>query len=184
MSMKTYLALLRGINVGGNNIIKMAALRACFEELGFERVSSYIQSGNVIFAAAEKDLTRLTETIEAALSKAFSYTACVVVVPHADLRKAVEDAPEGFGEEPKKYRYDVLFLKAPLLGKTAIEDVPVKEGVDTATAGKRVLYFSRLISKATQSRLSKLVSLPIYKQLTIRNWNTTTKLLALMDAAT
>lgn len=62
-----------------------------------------------------------------------------------------------------------------------MKDVGVKEGVDTAHAGKTVLYFSRLISKAAQSHLSRIVGFPVYQFMTIRNWNTTTKLLALME---
>ena len=61
--MTTYVALLRGINVGGKNLIRMPALKACFEENGFEDVSTYIQSGNVLFATAEKGSKALTERI-------------------------------------------------------------------------------------------------------------------------
>ena len=60
--------------------------------------------------------------------------------------------------------------------------MPAKPGVDQAHPGPGVLYFSRLIAKATSSRLGKVVALPIYKSMTIRNWNTTTKLLQLLDA--
>lgn len=61
-----------------------------------------------------------------------------------------------------------------------MKSVRVKAGVDEAHAGKGVLYFSHLISKASQSQLSRLVSMPVYQSMTIRNWNTTTKLLELM----
>jgi uncharacterized protein (DUF1697 family) len=64
-----HLVLLRGINVGGKNIIKMADLRACFEGMGFATISTYIQSGNVLFRSAEKDKARLTKKIEAGLSE-------------------------------------------------------------------------------------------------------------------
>jgi uncharacterized protein (DUF1697 family) len=57
--MNKYLALLRGINVGGNNIIKMVDLKACFEKMGFLDVSTYIQSGNVLFSSPETSLTKL-----------------------------------------------------------------------------------------------------------------------------
>jgi len=77
-----YLSLLRGINVGGKNIIKMTALKGCFEGIGFTDVVTYIQSGNVLFVAPEKDQTRLTADIEAALSETFSYKSRVVVVSH------------------------------------------------------------------------------------------------------
>jgi uncharacterized protein (DUF1697 family) len=60
--------------------------------------------------------------------------------------------------------------------------VSIKEGVDQAFAGNGVLYFSRLISKATQSRLARIIGTPVYQSMTIRNWNTTTKLLNMIEA--
>lgn len=176
-----YLALLRGINVGGNNIIKMADLKACFEDMGFTEVVTFIQSGNILFRSAEKDKTKLTRKIEQGLSKRFSYKSRLVVVTYKELKQAVEGAPKGFGKESDKYRYDVIFLKAPLSPPEAMKNVSIKEGVDSAYAGKSVLYFSRLISKASQSYLTKTIKLPVYQNMTIRNWNTTTKLLALME---
>jgi uncharacterized protein (DUF1697 family) len=178
---KKYLALLRGINVGGNNIIKMVALKGCFEGLGFSDVTTFIQSGNVIFSSEEKDVVVLCGKIEKALSDEFGYKACVVLMTDKALKDAVKLAPKGFGQESTVYRYDVVFLKQPLTARRAIKDVPLKEGVDTVHAGKNVLYFSRRISQAAQSKLSKMIRLPIYKSMTIRNWNTTTRLLHLME---
>jgi uncharacterized protein (DUF1697 family) len=57
----------------------------------------------------------------------------------------------------------------------------VKPGVDRVVAGAGVLYCSRLVAKASQSRMSRITALPIYKRMTIRNWNTTTRLLELME---
>lgn len=176
-----YVALLRGINVGGKNIIKMVKLKACFEDLGFKRVTTYIQSGNVLFEAPKQDLKKLTLKIERALFKTFDYAALAVVITQNDLQQAIKQAPKGFGQKPDAYRYDVMFLKDPIRGKDVIEDIPVNKAVDSVSAGTSALYYSRLISKATQSRLSKVVAMPVYQQMTIRNWNTTTKLLALMD---
>jgi len=176
-----YLALLRGINVGGNNIIKMADLKACFENMGFTDVLTYIQSGNILFRSAEKDKTKLTQKIEQVLSERFSYKSRLVVVAHKELKKVVVGAPKGFGKELDKYRYDVIFLKEPLTPGEAMKNVSIKEGIDSAYAGASVLYFSRLISKASQSHLTKIIKLPVYQNMTIRNWNTTTKLLALME---
>ncbi len=181
MAETQYLALLRGINVGGNNIIKMADLKTCFEELGLADVATYIQSGNVIFKSAEKDKAKLTKRIEAGLSERFGYEARVAVISHRQLKQAVDDAPRGFGKQPDKFRYDVIFLKEPLTPKEAMKSVSVKEGVDAAHAGKDVLYFSRLISKASSSHLTKIIGMPVYQSMTIRNWNTTTKLLAMME---
>ena len=181
MEYQHYLTLLRGINVGGNNIIKMAALKACFEGMGFKEVATYIQSGNVLFATAEKNAGKLTEKIEKALSKQFNYKSRVVVVMHDQLKEAVKGAPKGFGSDSIKYRYDVIFLKEPFTAREAIKQVTITEGVDRAYAGKDVLYFSRLTSRAAQSNLPRIVQKPVYQSMTIRNWNTTTKLLALMD---
>lgn len=176
-----YLALLRGINVGGKNIIKMADLKACFEAMGFSNVVTYIQSGNVLFQSAEKDKTMLTNQIEKGISKKFNYLARLVTITHKELKEIAHDAPRGFGKDPETYRYDVIFLKEPLTPKEAIKSVSTKEGIDTAHAGKQALYFSRLISKASQSRLPRIAGQPVYQNMTIRNWNTTTKLLALME---
>lgn len=176
-----YLALLRGINVGGNNIIKMVALKACFEEMGLKDVSTYIQSGNVLFTSEEKNITKLTSIIEKELTKKFNYKSRIVLLTYKMLQEVIGEAPAKFGQQPDKYRYDVIFIKPPLTAKEIFQDVPIKEGVDEGYYGKHVLYFSRLISRATQSRLSKIVLLPIYQNMTIRNWNTTTKLLSGME---
>lgn len=181
MKIIQYLVLLRGINVGGKNIIKMVDLKASFEEMGFSNVVTYIQSGNVLVQSEEKDMVVLTTRIEQGLSKRFNFAAKVVVISQKELAAIVKSAPEGFGKEEKKYRYDVIFLKEPLTPKEAMKSVRVREGVDTAHAGKQALYFSRLISRAAQSYLTKIIGMPVYQNMTIRNWNTTTKLLALME---
>jgi uncharacterized protein (DUF1697 family) len=180
-SMTTYVALLRGINVGGKNLIKMPALKAAFETEGFDDVATYIQSGNVLFAAPEAKPAVLTDRIEAMLAEAFDYVPTVVVRSRKQMRRIVEGAPGGFGGRPAEYRYDVIFLKEPLTAKKAMAEVPTNPAVDTAHAGTGVLYFSRLIAKATASRLNKIVASPIYPSVTIRNWNTTSKLLSLME---
>jgi len=183
MANTQYLALLRGINVGGSNIIKMIDLKACFEANKLENVATYIQSGNVLFETAETDAVKLAGKLEKALAKTFSpYKAQIVLCSHAKLRQIVRKAPKGFGSQSQKYRYDVIFLKKPLTASAAMKDVTVKPGVDEAFAGPDVLYFSRLSARASQSYLSRIIALPIYKAMTIRNWNTTSKLLALMDA--
>ena len=181
MDLIQYLALLRGINVGGNNIIKMTDLKSCFENMGFTDVSTYIQSGNVLFKSDQSNKTRLTNKIEQMLSARFNYSSCIVVVNEAQLKITVEEAPEGFGKEPDKYRYDVLFVKEPLSPGEIMKNLRIRDEVDRSFAGESVLYFSRLISRASQSYLTKIITLPEYKSITIRNWNTTSRLLSLME---
>jgi uncharacterized protein (DUF1697 family) len=140
--MQTHVALLRGINVGGNNIIKMTDLKACFESMKLENVRTYIQSGNVLFSSSEESQEQLAETIEKKLEKQFKIPLRVVLVSEKALRKAIEKAPKGFGKHPEKYRYDVIFLRASMTAKEAMQSITTKEGVDEATAGNDVLYFS------------------------------------------
>jgi uncharacterized protein (DUF1697 family) len=175
-----YLALLRGINVGGKNLIRMADLQACFECLGLDAVTTYIQSGNVLFSSGEPGAA-LAPRIEAAVASTFGCPASVFLRTRKQMQAIVGRAPDGFGTDPSRYRYDVIFLKPPVTAAAAMKSVLTKPEVDQAHAGSGVLYFSRLISRASQSQLSRLVSLPIYQSMTIRNWNTTTALRRLMD---
>ena len=179
--MTVYVALLRGINVGGSNLIRMADLKACFEAQGFHDAATYIQSGNVVFSTGGAAHDALTRKIEQALSKTFAYESRVVVRSLAEMRAIVRRAPKGFGAQPDTYRYDVIFLKQPLTADEAMKSVTAKPGVDRASAGEGVLYFSRLTSRATQSHLTRIIGTPAYKSMTIRNWNTTAKLLELME---
>jgi uncharacterized protein (DUF1697 family) len=177
--MARYVALLRGINVGGKNLLGMPALKAFFEAQGHADVATYIQSGNVLFTSPERSSALVTR-LEAELSRAFGYPATVVLRSREQLRRILDEAPAGFGARPALYRYDVVFLKEPLSAREALALVPTRPGVDQAFAGRGVLYLSRLIAKASQSRMSRIVSLPIYQRVTIRNWNTTTRLAALL----
>jgi uncharacterized protein (DUF1697 family) len=182
MALTRYVALLRGINVGGKNLIRMPLLKACFEDATFENVATYIQSGNVLFDAPKTKSDVLTRAVEKALSTTFSLDISVVLRSRQQMARIVANAPNGFGKDPDRYRYDVIFLKEPLTAAKAMKEVSTKDGVDTAAAGSGVIYFSRLTSKATSSHINRIVGKPVYKQMTIRNWNTTTKLLALLEA--
>ena len=182
MTMGRHVALLRGINVGGSNIIKMVDLRASFEAMGFTEVATYIQSGNVVFSVKPAAKAKLATAIEQMLSDAFGYDSRVVLVSSKELQLVVAQAPAGFGQQPDRYRYDVLFVREPSTTREALQQLTTRPGVDEAHAGKHALYFRRLISKAAQSHLTKLIQLPVYKSITIRNWNTTTKLLAMVSS--
>lgn len=182
MAAKQYVALLRGINVGGRNKVAMADLRAAFEEHGFGAVRTYIQSGNVLFetpAAAGS----LEDEVEGLLERRFGVPLVVVVRSHTQLRKVVVEAPPGFGRQPDTYHSDAIFLKAPLTAEQAMSVVARRDGVDEAWPGRGVLYFARLSAERTRSRMSSIVGTPEYQRMTIRSWTTTTKLLALLDAA-
>ena len=182
--MKTYVILLRGINVGGNNAVPMAALKRCLEELGLEDVSTYIASGNVI-ARSTKTAAQVKTMIERTLPKKFKLSdgaGTVHVLTHAQLKAAVKDKPKRFGDEPAKYHSDAIFLMGVPTVK-AMEVFSPREGVDVIWPGKNMVYSQRLSAERTKSRLNKIMSSPLYKSMTIRNWNTVTKLLALLEKA-
>lgn len=179
--MTQYVALLRGINVGGNNIIKMADLKTCLVDAGFEDVTTYIQSGNVLFNSPETDIEKIDAKFMTAMGKSFGYKAPVMFRSHAQMKKIVHDAPKGFGTKPDEYRYDVLFVREPLTASEALKSVSLREGVDAAAKGDDVLYFWRTMANITRSHINKIVGMPMYQNITIRNWNTTSKLLAMMD---
>jgi uncharacterized protein (DUF1697 family) len=175
-----YAALLRGINVGGNNMIKMTELKASFERSGYTNVITYINSGNVIFESDEKDRKKLTESIESMLSKAFGYKARVHVITHQQVADVAKNVPDEWNKRTDIRCY-VAFVMEPMTAEDAAKEVSTREGVDTLKIGPGVLYMTSLLSQLTKSHFNKLAGKPIYKEMTIRNYNTTKKLLALME---
>lgn len=179
--MKKYLILLRGINVGGKNKIAMSSLKECLESEGFSDVSTYIASGNVLLSSDENE-EQVKDKIEKILPKYFKLDSDfikVLVVSKKKLQGLIQNKPKGFGDQPKKYHSDVIFL-IDIDAKSAIKVFSPKEGIDTIWPGENVIYSQRLSAKRTQSRLSKIVGTREYKSMTIRTWNTTQKLLELL----
>jgi uncharacterized protein (DUF1697 family) len=176
-----YLALLRGINVGGKNIVKMLDLRICCEQLGLQQVTTYIQSGNVLFHSRRGNPGMLSATIESTIATEFGCTSTVVVVPEEQLERVIKQAPPRFGAQPAKYRYDVVFIKPPLCAQKVLPTILLKDGVDEAFEGNGVLYFRRLTARASKSHFPKLIQNAAYRSMTIRNWNTTSELYKLIS---
>ncbi len=180
--MTNYIALLRGINVGGKNMIKMADLVNCLEALGFSDVSTYIASGNVILKS-DKSPAEIKTEIETALVKNFeldSELIKVLVLSHKQLQSIIDNKPKGFGDQPDKYHSDAIFL----MEIDAAQAMPIfnpREGVDSIWPGSGVIYSQRLSALRTKSRLNQAMGSPLYKSMTIRNWNTTIKLLNILN---
>jgi uncharacterized protein (DUF1697 family) len=178
--MNTYIVLLRGINVGGKNKVPMAALKTCLEDLGFRDISTYIASGNVLLRS-EKTAAEVQAQIEAALPQCFTLhdeLVRVLALTPAQLGAVVANKPPGFGEHPDTYHSDAIFL----IGIDAAQAMTAfnpREGVDQVWPGEGVIYSQRLSAQLSRSRQSKIISSPLYKYMTIRSWNTTTKLLEL-----
>jgi uncharacterized protein (DUF1697 family) len=178
--MEKYAALLRGINVGGRNIIKMDKLKALFEEMNFSGVKTYIQSGNVIFYDTENNKSKTKETIEKKLFDELKDKINIVLLSPDEMDEIINTKPDNFGEDNANYKYDVIYLIEPLTAKDAIKEFDPRENVDKIYMGKNVLYMSRLKKELTKSRISKIIESKIYSKLTMRNWNTTKKLYEIM----
>ncbi len=180
--MTTYLILLRGINVGGKNKMPMADLKKYLGELGFSHVSTYIASGNVILDS-EQSPEKIKSQIEAALIKNFKLDSAlikVLVLSRKQLQAVIDHKPKGFGEQPDKYYSDAIFL-IDTDSDQAISVFNPREGVDKIWPGKGVIYSQRLGAERTKSRLGTIAGTPVYKSMTIRSWNTTTKLLKIIS---
>ena len=176
-----YLALLRGINVGGNNIIAKDDLRRCFEGMGFSNVRTYIQSGNIVFRAEPGETEQLTAVVETGLSERFSYAARAVVLSYTDYRALIEAAPPAWGEDPA-YRHNALFTLARTTPAAVLASIPpVKEELESVAAGPGVVFWSAEKTRVTRSAFVKLPAHPIYQQVTIRNHNTVRRLATLLE---
>jgi len=175
-----YVALLRGINVGGRNLVRMADVRDCLEGQDFTRVTTYIQSGNVLFESRSSDAVRLTAVMEKALVTAFGHEVPVFLRSQAQLKRIVSQAPSSW-KTGKALRQNVAFLRAPLTAKRALSEIDPRPDVDSVTAGHGVLYMSTVMNRLKQSRLPRIVGTPIYRDMTIRSFSTCQKIVALME---
>jgi uncharacterized protein (DUF1697 family) len=178
-----YVALLRGINVGGRNKVPMAALRELLESHGHTKVATYIASGNAI-VSSDRSAAAIKRELEEALPKTFkldSELIAVLVLTRAQLRAVVRDRPKGFGDKPDTYNSDAVFLMG-IDASTAMKVFNPRPGVDEVWPGKGVIYSQRLTAQRTKSRLGKIAGTPAYKSMTIRSWATTMALLERMEA--
>ncbi len=175
-----YVALVRAINVGGRNLMRMSDVRACLEERKFQRVSTYIQSGNILFESDVANVSALTAAIEKAFSETFEHSAGVFVRSHRQMQKIVADAPKEW-KNGAALRRNVAFLRKPLTASKAVAAVELKPGVDSVKAGVDVVYMSTVVTRITQSAFPKIVGKPIYRDMTIRNYTTCQMILTLMD---
>ena len=179
--MTVWVALLRGINVGGNNIIPMRALAETFTSLGLESIKTYIASGNVLFRSRERNARTLEKKLEKAIAKAHGCTIKVVVRSREELAALVDDLPRGWKKPSATKRFYVLFLRHEVDSKKVLDMVQAKPGIEEVAYRPGTLLWSANIADLTRSSVAKLTASPLYKDVTIRNLNTTLKLRALAD---
>jgi uncharacterized protein (DUF1697 family) len=170
--MSRYVALLRGVNVGGR-IIKMAELKSCFEKMGFKNVATLLQSGNVVFESDLKE-EELKKKIEDTLGKTFNYPAKVWVKSIENIQKIVEDNPF-IGASKEHHQYVIFFENG--LEKDFTEE-PGNFNDEAVKAGNGVAYWKVQKGHTLKSSRGKLLTKAKYKNFnTNRNINTLNKII-------
>ena len=171
-----YVALLRGINVGGNNKVDMKLLKKAFEDLGYANVSTYINSGNVIFESSDIDFSSVEKSIE----KQFGFPVRVLIMNKKDLIKIAKDTPSEWQNDLDQ-RTDVLFLYKDYSSKKSLTLVNQKEGVDRLLYSSGAIIWNIKRKDYSKSGMKKFMGTEVYKNMTARNINTLRKLVTLLE---
>lgn len=179
-SATVFVALLRGVNVGGNNIISMKSLKTSFEQLGFSDVSTYINSGNILFKAKERNARKLETKIEAMLSRDYNLGCKVVVRSFSEMASLIENLPKNWNGDTE-WKYNVIFLRHSIDSEKVLENLRPKPEIEKVVYYPGTLLWSARISELSRTTIEKLSSQKLFQDMTMRNTNTTRKLYELMN---
>jgi len=177
--MKKYLALLRGINVGGKNKVEMRKLKTVFENAGFSNVSTYINSGNVIFESKENDADKLISIIKMIL-KNFDFEIQVIIRSSANISKLTKAIPADWQNNDVQ-KTDVLFLRADFDNKKSLNLIKQTPGVDNVIYVNGAIIWNVKRIDYNRSGMKKFIGTELYKNMTARNVNTVRKFSELMN---
>lgn len=175
-----YVALLRGINVGGNCRVEMKQLQALCEALGYVDVMTYINSGNVIFSSSKTAAAILRE-LEPALEKTFLFHIPTLLRTKQELQTIVDEVPKKWVNDSDQ-KTDVLFLWPTYNNKKTLQLIAQQPKVDELryVSGAIIWHIDR--GNITQSKMRDFIGTSVYKHMTARNINTVRKLVALMTS--
>jgi len=177
-----YVALLRGINVGGNNKVDMKKLKQTFEQAGMNKVQTYINTGNIIFTSYGLSHPQLVKRLEEAIHADFQLHIKVVIRSLEEYKIMMQGLPSTWKND-SEMKSDVLFLWDEINEASVLEKLPIKPEIEQVHYVSGAILWSAAREHVTQSGMSKLVGSSIYKQITVRNVNTTRKIYELMLAA-
>jgi uncharacterized protein (DUF1697 family) len=175
-----YVALLRGINVGGGSRVEMARLKTCFEGLGYTRVRTYINSGNVLFESRAKDRRRLSRRIEVAIEREFGFPVRVLPRSDAEIDRLVKAIPRTWVNDDRM-RCDVMFLWPDVDSRAVLREVPAQRGLEDLRYVAGALLWRIDRADVSKSRVGRMIGTELYRSLTIRNVNTVRKLQELLQ---
>jgi len=176
-----YVALLRGINVGGRTLIRMADLRASVEALDLDDVSTHIASGNLLFTSDDRDAAALEQRLEDAIEARFELEVKVVVLDRAAYARIVRAIPKAWLGD-KELRANVAFVRRGTDAKAVVRDLSPDPAIEEVKAVTGAILWATRRDALNRSVMRKLISGAVYKELTVRSLNTTLKLLELLDA--
>jgi uncharacterized protein (DUF1697 family) len=176
-----YVALLRGVNVGGKSLVKMGDLKSCLEALGLDNVSTYIASGNVLFESAERDVAKLEKRIERAIEKRFELPVRVVTLDRTAYGRIVKAIPKSWAGDAG-LRANVAFVRRGTDAKQVVRDLQPDPSVEEVKAVDGAILWATRRNALDRSVMRKLIGGAAYKELTVRNLNTTLKLQELLAA--
>ena len=181
-NMKKYIALLRGINVGGKNKISMKELKELFVENGYSNVYTYINSGNVIFSSDDSDSSLLKSRCEAMILERFQYNLSVMVLSEKDLTEALKSAPDWWDADQES-KHNAIFVIPPITVEEVLEKVgEAKPEYEKVSCFGRVIFWSAPKITFSKTRWSGIVGTSVYDSITIRNANTAKKLAELCES--
>ena len=176
--MNTYVAFLRGINVGGNGIIRMEALRSAFEKMGFSSVRTLLNSGNVIYKTDSANRAKREKMIEKTVSAAFGIDTRVLVRSRADIENTIASFPGVFDEA--EWKHNVIFLGDKINSRAILNRYELKPDIEKNSYHDGVLYWSARWDSGTRAIMYALSKKPEYKEMTVRSVNTVKKILEIM----
>jgi uncharacterized protein (DUF1697 family) len=177
-----YLALLRGINVSGHNMIKMDALKKMLENMGFQNIETYIQSGNIFFDSEEENAASVGFKIKQEISKVFGYDVPVIMISKTDLELCFKNNPYLKEKECDIKKLYVAFISKELTA-AAINDLKISNfKPDEAAIDSNRIYIKYAIGAGKTNLDQKYIEKKLNVVATIRNWNTVTKLLEIYNS--
>ena len=182
--MPVYLALFRGINVSGHNMIKMEALKKLMEAEGYNNVETYIQSGNVVFEHEEANRDKIAKDLEILMYKEYGHNVVIFILQEADLAQIIDNNPyakrEPEGQGVKKLFVAFLNGKPTEAGKDQLKKY--NRGDDVFKVIENALYL-KLATSAADSKLTNVfIENKMNIKATTRNWNTTIKMLEMLES--
>ena len=179
--MTAHLALLRGINVSGHSMIKMAALKTTLEAIGFQNVQTYIESGNVFVDTEEENPAAVGFKIKQEIFKAFGHEVPVVVIGSADLEACFKNNPFLKEKDIDTKKLYVAFISTTLQS-TSINDLKISQfKPDEASIDGNKIFIKYAVGAGKTRFDQKYIEKKLNVTATIRNWNTVTQLLKMFE---